>query len=71
MAFSKSKVNRAGQTLADRLHSAAQGEPMTEFFTPELFEAVDIVDWWRSSMRNHFPAWQQTFVITPGRKASQ
>lgn len=46
--YSKSKVDRAGQLLADSLRTATRERPEIVSVTAELLEAVGIVDWWRA-----------------------
>lgn len=47
MTYSKSKVDRAGQTLADHLRLAVGGEETVITRSPEVLEAIEIIDWWR------------------------
>jgi putative GTP pyrophosphokinase len=47
VAYSKSKVDRAGQTLANRVHLVLEGERITEELRLEALEAIEIVEWWR------------------------
>lgn len=48
MAYSKTKVDRAGKLLAE--HMLAAMEDTRRFRPlPELQQAVDVVDWWRES----------------------
>jgi ppGpp synthetase/RelA/SpoT-type nucleotidyltranferase len=44
--YSKSKVDRAGQTLADHLRPVIDGKKTIER-SPAILEAVEIIDWWR------------------------
>jgi hypothetical protein len=44
--YSKSKVDRAGQTFADQLRLVADQEKTIER-SPAVLEAVEIIDWWR------------------------
>lgn len=44
---SKSRVDRAGQLLAEALRAAADGERRIGREDAELAEAIQIVDWWR------------------------
>jgi putative GTP pyrophosphokinase len=46
MRYSKSKVDRAGQTLADQLRLVIDGKMSIER-SPAVLEAVEIIDWWR------------------------
>jgi putative GTP pyrophosphokinase len=46
-AFSKTQVDRAGQLLADRLRLIGEGKAMVGQHSPELQQAVEIIDWWR------------------------
>jgi putative GTP pyrophosphokinase len=45
--YSKSRVDRAGQFLAETLRTAAEGERRIGQDNAELVEAIQIVDWWR------------------------
>jgi putative GTP pyrophosphokinase len=47
MAYSKSKVDRAGQLLADHLRAAAEGKRRVGHQRAELEEAIQIIEWWR------------------------
>lgn len=47
MAYSKSKVNRAGQTFADRLRLVVDGKAVVGEQRSEVLEAVEIIEWWR------------------------
>lgn len=47
MAYSKSKVDRAGQMLADRLRLAIEGKSFLGRQRSELLEAVEVIEWWR------------------------
>lgn len=47
MPYSKSKVDRAGQTLADRLRIIIDGNMTAIERSPEVLHAVEIIDWWR------------------------
>ena len=49
MAYSKSRVNRAGELFVERMRAAAAGEPQTgaDAAAP-LTEALEVIDWWRS-----------------------
>lgn len=46
MAYSKSKVNQAGRTLAERM-IVASGDSRAIGSTTKLREAIEIVEWWR------------------------
>lgn len=46
MQYSKSKIDRAGQRLADHLRLVVD-EKRTIERSPAVFEAVEIIDWWR------------------------
>jgi len=48
VTYSKSKVDRAGQLLADSLRTATRERREIVSVTAELLEAVGIVDWWRA-----------------------
>lgn len=48
MAHSKSKVNQAGQLLAEHVQAAAHGSRRVGDQKAELEEAIRIIDWWRS-----------------------
>jgi putative GTP pyrophosphokinase len=45
--YSKSRVDRAGQTLAEHLRLVID-EKKTIERSPAVLEAVEIIDWWRS-----------------------
>jgi len=45
--YSKTKVDRAGQILADRLRLVEEGKAIVGQHTPELLQAARIIDWWR------------------------
>jgi hypothetical protein len=45
--YSKTRVDRAGQFLAEALGAAAAGERRVGQENAELVEAIRIVDWWR------------------------
>lgn len=45
MRYSKSKVDRAGQTFASELRKVDQGKTIER--SPAVLEAVEIIDWWR------------------------
>jgi putative GTP pyrophosphokinase len=47
VSYSKSKVDRAGRTLAERVRSIIEGKPITERNRSEALEAIEIVEWWR------------------------
>ncbi len=47
MPYSKSKVDRAGQTLADHLRTVIDGKKANIERSPAVLEAVEIIDWWR------------------------
>jgi putative GTP pyrophosphokinase len=44
---SKSKVDRAGQMLADRLRLVVGGKAVVGEQRPEVLEAIEIIEWWR------------------------
>lgn len=46
MAYSKSKVDKAGRLLADRLQAIARGKK-TGPGPVELLEAIQVIEWWR------------------------
>ncbi|MBS1862722.1 MAG: RelA/SpoT domain-containing protein [Actinobacteria bacterium] len=46
--YSKSRVDRAGRSLAEALRRAADGRRRVERERAELEEAIQIVDWWRA-----------------------
>jgi hypothetical protein len=46
--YSKSRVDRAGQFLAEALVAAARGGRRVGQENAELVEAIQIVDWWRT-----------------------
>jgi putative GTP pyrophosphokinase len=46
-SYSKTKVDRAGQILADRLHLVGEGKATVGQHLPELLQAVEVIDWWR------------------------
>jgi putative GTP pyrophosphokinase len=48
MAYSKSKVDRAGQLLADRLRLVREGKAIVGEPPAEVVKAVEIIDWWRT-----------------------
>jgi ppGpp synthetase/RelA/SpoT-type nucleotidyltranferase len=48
MSHSRSKVDRAGQVVADHLRLAREGKPAPAGQPLDLLEAVQIVDWWRT-----------------------
>jgi hypothetical protein len=45
--YSKSQVDRAGQTLADALRLVVDGKATAIERSPELLRAIEIIDWWR------------------------
>ncbi len=45
--YSKTKVDRAGQILADRLRSVIDGTAIVGEPPAEVIDAVQIIDWWR------------------------
>jgi hypothetical protein len=45
--YSKTKVDRAGQFLAEALRSAIAGQRNVGEGKAELQEAIEIVEWWR------------------------
>ncbi len=46
MAYSKSRVNRAGQTLAEFMHAAMEdGESLQQL--EEVPQAIEVIEWWR------------------------
>ena len=45
--YSKTKVDRAGQILADRLRLVGGGKAIVGQHSPELLQAVEVIDWWR------------------------
>ena len=47
MAYSKNKVDKAGQTLADYLRTIVDSEATAIERSPEVLQAVEIIDWWR------------------------
>jgi GTP pyrophosphokinase len=47
MAYSKSKVDRAGQVLADRLRLILEGKATVGQQRLEILEAIETIDWWR------------------------
>jgi hypothetical protein len=47
MSYSKSKVDRAGKTLADRLRLIVEGKAPVNQQDPALREAIQIIEWWR------------------------
>lgn len=48
MTYSKSKVDRAGKTLARRLRIILEGKAPVDQHDPALLEAIHIIEWWRS-----------------------
>jgi hypothetical protein len=48
VAYSKSRVDRAGQTIAELLRGASESKPIPEGQPSEALEAIEIVEWWRS-----------------------
>ncbi|MBS1878038.1 MAG: hypothetical protein JST31_00855 [Actinobacteria bacterium] len=46
--YSKSRVDRAGQFLADAVRAVIADRPREEQEREELVEAIEIVDWWRT-----------------------
>lgn len=48
MAYSKSKVDRAGRTIAKRFRSAFEGRSDLGDHLPDILEAMEVVEWWRS-----------------------
>lgn len=48
MAFSKSKVDRAGQTIAGLVRSVLEGKTVADSRRSEGQEAIEIIEWWRS-----------------------
>ena len=46
-SYSKTKVDGAGQVLADRLRSVGEGKLTAEEHAPELLHAIEVIDWWR------------------------
>jgi putative GTP pyrophosphokinase len=48
VAYSKSKVDRAGRTIAERFRSAFEGESDLGDHLPDILEAMGVVEWWRS-----------------------
>jgi hypothetical protein len=47
MIYSKSKVDRAGKTLAARLRLIVEGKAPVNQQDPALREAIQIIEWWR------------------------
>jgi hypothetical protein len=47
MIYSKSRVDRAGQTLADYLRTIVDSKATTIERSPEVIDAIEIIDWWR------------------------
>lgn len=47
MSYSKSKVDRAGQVLADRLRLVVDGKAVVGEQRSAVVEAVEIIEWWR------------------------
>lgn len=47
MTYSKSKIDRAGQTLADHLRLALEGKELSDQQHTTAREAIEIIDWWR------------------------
>jgi putative GTP pyrophosphokinase len=47
MTYSKSKVDRAGQTLADYLRTIVDSKASAIERSPEVIDAIEIIDWWR------------------------
>ena len=47
MIYSKSKVDRAGKTLADRLRLIIAGRSSLGQQPSEVLEAIEIIEWWR------------------------
>jgi hypothetical protein len=46
-AYSKTKVDRAGQILADRLRSVVDGTAIVGEPPSEVIDAVGVIEWWR------------------------
>jgi putative GTP pyrophosphokinase len=47
VAYSKTKVDRAGRILAERVRSVIEGKTITDRSRFEALEAIEIVEWWR------------------------
>lgn len=47
MAYSKTKVDRAGRILAEGVRSVIEGKTITDRNRSEALEAIEIVEWWR------------------------
>lgn len=45
--YSKTKVDGAGQALADHLRLIGESKAIVEERSPELPQAVEVIDWWR------------------------
>jgi putative GTP pyrophosphokinase len=48
MAYSKTRVDRAGQTVAELVRSVLEGKAVADNRRSEGREAIAIVEWWRS-----------------------
>ena len=47
VAYSKTKVDRAGQKVSEIVRLALEGQEIADDRLPEAVEAIDIVEWWR------------------------
>jgi GTP pyrophosphokinase len=47
LTYSKTKVNRAGETLSEVLQSIIEEQPLDETRIRDGLEAMEIVEWWR------------------------
>lgn len=47
-AYSKSRVDRAGQVIAEMLRAAGEGPHKVWLLGADLPEAIQVVDWWRA-----------------------
>jgi putative GTP pyrophosphokinase len=47
MAYSKTKVNRAGAFFAERVRLAAEGKRPIGELRAEVIEALEVIEWWR------------------------
>jgi len=45
--YSKTRVDRAGQTVAEIVRLTLEGQKIADDRLPEAAEAIDIVEWWR------------------------
>jgi putative GTP pyrophosphokinase len=45
--YSKSKVDRSGKVLAERLSAAARGDSPRRLEREALIESIEVIEWWR------------------------